>query len=147
MASSRGKPPSQRQLRVGEEIRHALSDILRCGHFRDPVLRNTPITVTEVRVTPDLRRAISFVTPLGGEGMEEVLDSLRRAAAYLRGQLSQHAKLRRVPELDFQPDVSFEAVDRLEALLYPKKSLGHPQKTSDDVADTAKPSGQQDDGA
>ncbi|MBN4016526.1 30S ribosome-binding factor RbfA [Rhodospirillaceae bacterium AH-315-P19] len=145
MASSRGKAPSQRQLRVGEEIRHALADILRCGHFRDPVLRNTPITVTEVRVTPDLRRAISFVMPLGGEGMEEVLDSLRRAAAYLRGQLSCHAKLRHVPELDFQPDVSFDAVDRLEALLHPQKALRHPQNASDDAA--AKPSGRQDDGA
>jgi len=120
MASSRGKAPSQRQLRIGEEIRHALVEILSRGHFRDPVLRATPITVTEVRATPDLRRAIVFVTPLGGEGMEESLSALRRAAPYLRGQLGHHAKLRFLPELVFEPDVTFEEVAKIDALLHPK---------------------------
>lgn len=124
MASSRGKSPSQRQLRVGEEVRHALVEILSRGHFRDPVLRATPITVTEVRLTPDLRRAIVFVIPLGGEGMTGVIDALQHAAAYLRSQLARQSKLRFMPQLVFQPDVTYEEVDRIEALLQPKPVPG-----------------------
>ncbi|MEW5704082.1 MAG: 30S ribosome-binding factor RbfA [Pseudomonadota bacterium] len=117
MTSSRGKAPSQRQLRVGEELRHALAQILERGHFRDPALVATSITVTEVRVTPDLRQAVVFVTPLGGAGMEPVIEALRRAAPYLRGQLSHHVRLRYMPTLIFEPDLSFAAVERVEGLL------------------------------
>ena len=118
MTSSRGKVPSQRQLRVGEELRHALATIFERGHFRDPVLTGTPITVTEVRVTPDLRKAIVFVTPLGGEGMEDLIEALSRATPYLHIQLARHVQLRYLPALAFQPDGTFEAVSKVAALLH-----------------------------
>jgi len=118
MTSSRGKAPSQRQLRVGEELRHAFSAIFARGHLHDPILTSTPITVTEVRVTSDLRKAIVFVTPLGGKGMEELIKALDRATSYLRTQLAHHVQLRYVPDLAFQPDSTFEEVSKIEALLH-----------------------------
>ena len=118
MTSSRGKAPSQRQLRVGEELRHALAAIFERGHFRDPVLTGTTITVTEVRVGPDLRQAVVFVTPLGGEGMEALIVALNRAASYLRTQLTHHVRLRYLPTLTFRPDVTFEEASKIEALLH-----------------------------
>jgi ribosome-binding factor A len=130
MTSSRGKSPSQRQLRVGEELRHALATIFERGHFRDPVLTGTPITVTEVRATPDLRKAIVFVTPLGGEGMEELIEALGRATPYLRTQLARHVQLRHVPTIAFQPDSTFEEVSKIEALL-------HRPEVAQDLTDAA----------
>ena len=128
MTSSRGKAPSQRQLRVGEELRHALSTIFERGHFHDPILTSTPITVTEVRVTSDLRKAIVFVTPLGGKGMEELIKALERATSYLRTQLAHYVQLRYVPDLAFQPDSTFEEVSKIEALL-------HRPEVAQDLAD------------
>ncbi|MCE2509449.1 MAG: 30S ribosome-binding factor RbfA [Alphaproteobacteria bacterium] len=132
MASSRGKAPSQRQLRVGEELRHALAAIFERGHFRDPVLTGATITVTEVRVAPDLRKATVFVTPLGGEGMDDLIEALERAAPYLRTQLTHHVRLRYLPSLAFRPDVTFEEVSRIEALL-------HRPEVAQDLADGVPP--------
>lgn len=112
-----GKAPSQRQLRVGEEIRHALSEVIRRAEFRDPVLAGRTITVTEVRVSPDLRNATVFVVPLTGDG-HEVVASLRRASAYLRGQLSRSIKLRLMPALNFEYDDSFDTAARIETALH-----------------------------
>ena len=114
----RGRSPSQRQLRVGEEIRHSLADLLQRGDLRDPDLQGEVITVTEVRISPDLTNATAFVTPLGGERQEEVLAALRRAAPFLRSQVAKAVRLRQVPRLSFELDTSFDYAQRIDRLLH-----------------------------
>jgi len=111
------KPPSQRQLRVGEELRHALASVIERGEFRDPDLQGRAITVTEVRVGPDLRNATVFIVPLGGGDYAPVLAGLKRAKAYLRHEISRLVPLRVVPDLWFQPDTSFDEASRIEDIL------------------------------
>jgi ribosome-binding factor A len=110
--------PSQRQLRVGEELRHALAQIVERAHFRDPVLQDVSVTFTEVRVSPDLKSATAFVTPLGGVNVTEVVAALRRAAPYFRGQIARAVKLRVVPNLFFEPDTSFDYASKIAGLLH-----------------------------
>ena len=117
MTRQKGKPPSQRQLRVGEELRHALVRIIARGEFRDPVLAEAQITVSEVRVSPDLRAATAFVLPLGGGESAGLVEALNRASAYFRGQLAREVELRLVPTVKFEPDRSFEHARRIETLL------------------------------
>jgi len=112
-----GKAPSQRQLRVGEEIRHTLADLFRRGDFRDPELQDLNVTVTEVRVSPDLRAATAFVTPLGGEHMDETLAALKRASAFLRGQIARTINLRYAPTISFEADISFAYAGHIGELL------------------------------
>lgn len=114
---SAARAPSQRQLRVGEELRHALVDILRRTHFRDPVLQDLNVTVTEVRVSPDLKNATAFVTPLGGEHGPETVAALGRVASFLRGPAARAVGLRFAPFLTFALDQSFEAARRIDELL------------------------------
>ena len=94
MTSRPAKEPTQRQLRVGEEIRHALAGLITRGELHDPALFDVPLTVTEVRLTPDLKAATAFVMPLGGAGIEEVLAGLKRAAPWLRGRIGREVRLR-----------------------------------------------------
>jgi ribosome-binding factor A len=108
---------SQRQLRVGEELRHALARILRDGECRDPVLENASITVTEVRMSPDLRNATAFVMPLAGSNSAEVVAGLERSAPFLKGLLAREVQLRNTPNLAFALDDSFDRADRISALL------------------------------
>lgn len=117
MTRSRGSAPSQRQLRVGEEIRHLLVQILGRGDLRDPALTDASITVTEVRVSPDLKNATAFVTPLGGGDMAAIVKACRRAAPYLRGQLAGELTLKFTPALSFVADTSFEQASRIDGLL------------------------------
>ena len=117
MTRQHGTAPSQRQLRVGEEIRHALARILARGGLRDPDLFDVAITVTEVRTSPDLRHATAFVTPLGGADMERVVAALKRAGPYLQGQVGRELRLRFTPSLHFEADRSFEEAGRIEQLL------------------------------
>ena len=112
------KTPSQRQLRVGEELRHALSRILLRGELRDPLLAEASLTVTEVRVSPDLKNATAFVVPLGGGDSGEVIGALNRASAFLRGQMGREVHLRHMPRLAFQADRSFDEADKINALLH-----------------------------
>jgi ribosome-binding factor A len=112
-----GKAPSQRQLRVGEEIRHALSEILRRAEFRDPDLVGQSITVTEVRVSPDLRNATAFVLPLGTEAAP-LVKALNRASSFLRGQLSSAIHLRYMPSMTFVYDESFDEANRIDAIIH-----------------------------
>jgi ribosome-binding factor A len=109
--------PSQRQLRVGEELRHALAQLLRPGKLRDPVLYDANVTVTEVQVSPDLRNAIAFVMPLGGANAADILTGLRRGTPFLRGQIARAVRLRLVPNLTFALDRAFESAERIAALL------------------------------
>ena len=112
------RAPSQRQLRMGELLRHILSDALARGTFRDPVLANAHITVTEVRPSPDLKNATVFVTPLGGEDMSAVVAALQKAKGYLRVQVAKSVETRSVPDLSFKADVSFTNAERIDALLH-----------------------------
>jgi ribosome-binding factor A len=117
MTRGAAKPPSQRQLRVGEQIRHVLAQLLLEGGTHIDLLADRDITVTEVRVSPDLKAATAFVTPLGGGDMAGALDDLRRAAPALRHELARQLNLRFTPRLSFQADRSFDEAQRIERLL------------------------------
>ena len=114
---AKNKQPSQRQLRVGEALRHALSDVLERGNLRDPAFRNISITVTEVRASPDLKNATAFVMPLGGEAADAIVEALGRAAPFLRSAIAKQVELRHVPRLQFKVDRSFGQADHIDALL------------------------------
>ncbi len=111
------KAPSQRQLRVAEEIRHVLAGVFLRGEIRDPELAGISITVTEVRITPDLKHATAFVTRLGRSDIGEKLPALRRAAPFLRDQVAHALKLRYAPDLSFQPDTSIDYAMHVDELL------------------------------
>ncbi len=111
------KAPSQRQLRVGEEVRHAIANVIERGEFRDPDLVGRGITVTEVRVSPDLHNATVFVTPLGGGDSAPLLAGLKRAKAFLRHEIARAVELRVVPDLWFQADTTFDEAGRIDRLL------------------------------
>jgi ribosome-binding factor A len=108
---------SQRQLRVGEELRHALARLLRPGELHDPALFDANVTVTEVQLSPDLRNATAFVMPLGGGNITDIIAGLRRSAPYLKGQIARMVQLRRVPNLSFALDSAFDSADRIAAVL------------------------------
>ncbi len=105
--------PGQRQLRVGEEIRHALIRIFAEAHWRDPDLAGANITLTEVRIGPDLRNATGFVLPFGGGDAAALVAALNRAAPFLRRELGRAVRLRYVPELRFEADTSFDEAARI----------------------------------
>ena len=117
MTRHRSDAPSQRQLRVGEELRHALAEVLAQGNIRDPEIKDLSITVTEVRISPDLRNATAFVTPLGGSHMAEAIEGLCRAAPFFRGQIARKVDLKFVPNLKFEADTSFDHASRIDRLL------------------------------
>ena len=115
-AGRSGRSPSQRQLRVGEEIRHLLADMIARVEFRDPDLAGQSITVTEVRVSPDLRNATVYVTPLAGQA-DVIVPALQRAAGFMRSRLASALTLRHTPDLTFAHDTSFDQAQRIDALL------------------------------
>lgn len=108
--------PRQRQLRAGELVRHALADILRLGELHDETFDQTAVTVTEVRLSPDLRHAICFVIPLGGEHAGEMVEALNRHARFLRGRLGREIDMKFTPDLKFVHDHSFDEAARMDAL-------------------------------
>jgi ribosome-binding factor A len=112
-----GKASGQRPLRVGEEIRHAISDILLRGEVHSIELFGASITVSEVRVSPDLKNATVFIMPLGGEGKEEKLEAIRESAPEIRHLVSRRLQLRYTPKLHFSLDHSFEEAQRINELL------------------------------
>jgi ribosome-binding factor A len=111
------KPPSQRQLRAGELIRHALMDILAREEFDDPDLHGKSITITEVRASPDLKQATAFAAPLGGQDMAKTIEALNRAAGFLRGRLSKEVDMRYTPQVRFIADDSYDEARRIDQLL------------------------------
>jgi len=113
----RKRGESQRQLRVAEELRHALAKIFQQGECRDPALREASIAVTEVRMSPDLRNATAFVVPLGGQNATEIIAGLKRSSAFLRRLVAQQVRLRYAPRLGFALDGAFSQADRIAALL------------------------------
>jgi len=131
--SSRGSP-SQRVLRVGELIRHALADMLTRGEVHDPILETHMITVPEVRMSPDLRQATVYVMPLGGRDMEKVLAALERNKKYLRGEIARRVNLKFAPDIRFRADERFDEAERIEKLLRTpevQRDLG-PRKEGDE---------------
>jgi len=122
MAKREARAPSQRQLRVGEEVRHALAATLARGELRDPALEGVPITVSEVRMSPDLRNATAFIMPLGGSkiggaDVEAVVAALTRARSFLRRQVAGTVRLKYVPQLGFRADRSFDQAHLIATLL------------------------------
>ena len=109
--------PSQRVLRVGELIRHALAEMLTCGEIHDPVIEGHMITVPEVRMSADLRLATIYVMPLGGRDVAEVVDALNRNKRFLRGEIAQRVNLKFAPEIRFRADERFDEAERIEKLL------------------------------
>jgi ribosome-binding factor A len=112
------KPPSQRQLRVAEEIRHVLAGVFARIEFRDPDLAGVIITVTEVRISPDLKHATVFVTRLGRNDVAKSLPALKRAAPFLRSQIAHEIRLRVAPDLSFQPDTALDYAMHIDELLH-----------------------------
>jgi ribosome-binding factor A len=109
--------PSQRALRVGELIRHAVAEMLTRGDVHDPVLEGHLITVPEVRMTADLRLATIYVMPLGGKDIDAVLEALDRNKRFLRGEIARHVNLKFAPEIRFHADERFDEAERIEKLL------------------------------
>jgi len=118
MSRRKGRAPSQRQLRVGEELRHVLAEILHRDALRDPVLKDLSITVSEVRPSADMRQATAFVMPLGGAGdPAEVIVALNRAAPFLSREVGRRITMRYTPSLHFTLDTAFDEAQRIDALL------------------------------
>jgi ribosome-binding factor A len=130
--------PSQRQLRVAEEVRHALSAVFARAEFRDPELLGLRVTVTEVRASPDLKHMTAFVSGLGKELPEAQLRALRRAAPWLRTQVAKSVRLRAAPDLHFQSDTALDYAMHIDKVLRqpevardltpPAESPGEPEK-------------------
>lgn len=116
-AREKGRPPSQRQLKVGELIRHAFADIFFRGEVMDDVLSKHSLTVPEVRMTPDLKLATVYVMPLGGGDADEVVAHLNTHQRFLRGEVARRVSLKFMPELRFKVDTSFESSRRIDELL------------------------------
>lgn len=139
MSRGAAKAPSQRQLRVGEQIRHALARLLQEGRTHVDTLTHRDVTVTEVRVSPDLKSATVFVTPLGGQDVTGTLADLRTAAPVLRHELARDINLRFTPRLSFQPDRSFDEAAKIDSLLRSDRvrrdtAAGTPEEDDDGAA-------------
>lgn len=123
--------PSQRQLRVAEEIRHILARVLMRGDLHDPLLVGVSVTISEVRISPDLKNATVFAMPLAGDKIDEVLKGLNRSAPYLRSQVGQELGLRYTPALKFVEDTSFDEAHHIDEILRSEK-VARDLKHSDD---------------
>lgn len=127
--------PSQRQLRAGELVRHALVEILREEEIADPVLEGVSVTVSEARVSPDLRHAVVFVEPLGGAHAGEVVAALNRHSKFIRGCLGRMIDMRFTPDLKFLHDESFSEAERMNRL-FADPRVSRDIVGSDEDADT-----------
>lgn len=118
MSRTKGKKgPSQRMLRVGELVRHALANILARGEIIDPVIERAVITVPEVRMSPDLRLATAYIMPLGGSGAKEVVEALNKHARFVGGRLAPQLDLKYAPQIRFFVDDTFEEASRIDTIL------------------------------
>ncbi len=127
--------PSQRQLRVGEMLRHTLSEILARGELRDPELEGVSVTVTVVKPSPDMRHATVFCEPLGGKNAKPIIAALNRNARFLRGLMGKTIALKFTPDLRFVEDTSFAEAEKIETLLKSERvarDLRHSADESDD---------------
>jgi ribosome-binding factor A len=127
-----GTGPSQRALRAGEVIRHAIADILSRGEVHDPVIQGHVITVPEVRMSPDLKLATIYVMPLGGRDEKAVVEALERNKRYLRGEIAHRVNLKFAPDLRFRIDERFDEAARIEKLLHTPRVQRDLKGTDDD---------------
>jgi ribosome-binding factor A len=111
------REPSQRALRVGELVRHAMAEMLTRGDVHDPVIEGHLITVPEVRMAPDLRLATIYVMPLGGRDLDQVLAAFERNKKYLRGEIARRVNLKFAPDIRFLIDERFAEAERIERIL------------------------------
>ena len=132
-SSQPDRGPSQRQLRVGEEIRHVLADLFLRTEFHDKVLAREHITISEVRMSPDLKHALVFATVLGQKDITPLLPALKRVAPFLRAQVAPRLGLRVTPELKFVADEALEQATKINKLLHA------PEVARDLAATPAKP--------
>ncbi len=119
--SKTGKGPSQRMLRVGEMVRHKLAELLIRGEIHDDVLASHVISITEVRLSPDLKLATAYVMPLGGKDTETVLAALEKHKKFIRAEIAHTLDLRYAPDIRFREDETFDEVSRIDELLYSEK--------------------------
>ena len=124
--------PSQRALRAGEVIRHAIAEILSRGEVHDPVIQGHVITVPEVRMSPDLKLATIYVMPLGGRDEKAVVDALERNKRYLRGEIAHRVNLKFAPDIRFRIDERFDEAARIEKLLHTERVQRDLKGTEDD---------------
>ncbi len=118
MSRSTGTGSSQRQLRVGEQVRHALSDILQRGEVRDDLIEGTVISISEVRMSPDLKIATAFVAPLGAADDNAVVEALNRNARFIRGRMGPALRqMKYMPEVRFRLDTSYDNFEKIDRLL------------------------------
>ncbi|TPN89550.1 30S ribosome-binding factor RbfA [Mesorhizobium sp. CU2] len=118
MSRSTTSGPSQRMLRVGEQVRHALSETLQRGEIIDPVIENSVVSVSEVRMSPDLKIATAFVSPLGAGDTDAVVEALNKHAKFIRGRVSGALRqMKYMPEFRFRLDTSFDNFARINELL------------------------------
>lgn len=119
--SHQGKGPSQRQLRVGELVRHKLAEMLVRGEIHDDLLASHTVTISEVRMSPDLKLATAYVMPLGGKNTKAVIEALGRHGRFIRGEVARTLDLRSAPEVRFREDETFDEVRRIDELLHSDK--------------------------
>jgi ribosome-binding factor A len=138
MSKDHQKPagPSQRMLRVGELVRHALADLFTRGEIEDALLDGKVITVPEVRMTPDLKLANAYVMPLGGEQAAEIAEALNRHKKFIRGRIASGLELKFVPDLKFFVDDTFDTYGRIDALLRSDRVQRDLQAEADDEGDS-----------
>lgn len=118
MSKATSSAPSQRMLRVGEQVRSALTQILQRGEIVDPVIETTVVSISEVRMSPDLKIATAYVTPLGAVDHETVVEALNRNARFIRGKLSPALRqMKYMPDIRFRDDTSFENYRKIDELL------------------------------
>jgi ribosome-binding factor A len=127
--SEKNTGPSQRQLRVGELIRHALADMLTRGEIHDDVLAGHVVTIPEVRISPDLRLATIYVTTLGGEDIAPVLAALDRNRTYIRSEVAHVVNLKFAPDVRFRADETFDEARRIDEILRSPKVAQDLKKT------------------
>jgi ribosome-binding factor A len=108
--------PTQRQLRVGELVRHALAEMLTRGEIHDDVLAGHVVTVSEVRMSPDLRLASIYIMPLGGKDLKPVLQALERNRRFIRGEIAHAVNLKFAPDIRFLPDETFDEAQRIDQI-------------------------------
>ena len=119
MPRSSSSGPSQRQLRVGEQVRHALSETLQRGEIIDPLIETTVVSISEVRLSPDLKIATAFVSPLGAKDDEAVVGALNKHAKFIRGRVSSALRqMKFMPEFRFRLDTSYDNFARINELLH-----------------------------
>lgn len=126
------KPPSQRQLRVGEELRNALAQIFAKGETHVPVLDSSSITVSEVRISPDLKNATAYVMPLAGGNKAAVFEALKENTGRIRSLIGKRVVLRAVPRIVYKLDESYENANRINAILNTDRVKADVNKPSDD---------------